>query len=155
MILECCQNNMKKLLEFHENNYHFDKHNSNVPSYTLAVEKNNVLGIFQNNKIYHSEILAMDYILNNNKDPRNITLYCTMEPCPMCLFFLSSHKINMIVFGCYNILMGACGGSFYLLNLLPVMYKPQVIGGIMEGECLKIIQQYFKNRRRTSIKSIK
>jgi tRNA(adenine34) deaminase len=70
--------------------------------------------------------------------PRNreMTCYCTLEPCVMCFGALLLHGIGRIVFGAED----RKGGAKVLLDCLPKYYEdvvqiPEWIGPVMAQEC--------------------
>ena len=65
-----------------------------------------------------------------------ITLYTTLEPCPMCLGAILAHPIDRVVFGSTDDRAGAS----CLLDYLPPAYKRRLhtfewIGPLLPGEC--------------------
>ncbi len=95
----------------------------------------------------HAEILAIQkaqkklnrYILNDCE------IYVTLEPCPMCAWAILNTRIQKIYFGAYDVVYGSLGSAADLRKLLNT--KTNVIGGIQEEECSKLIKKYFKKIR--------
>ena len=73
-------------------------------------------------------------------------LYVTLEPCPMCTGAIINARIKTVIFGAYDSKMG-CMDSVINLCDYPFNHKVEVYGGIMEEECLLVLQDFFKNLR--------
>ncbi len=97
--------------------------------------------------IDHSELLVLQEGFNFGWDGADLTIFITCEPCSMCLTAISLMKISTIVFGCYNPVFGALGGNHNLLNINKNLYKPQVLGGLMEEFWSEVLQEFFKKLR--------
>lgn len=97
---------------------------------------------------HHAEILAIEEacrVLGGWRLP-GCTLYVTMEPCAMCAGAIINSRIPRVVYGAPDLRFGAFGS---LINLaeLPLNHKPEIIGGILEDENVKVLRDYFKKKR--------
>jgi tRNA(adenine34) deaminase len=72
-------------------------------------------------------------------------MFVTLEPCPMCAWAIVSSRIKTVYFGSYDKSYGALGSCLDVRKLSNSKLK--VYGGIMEKECDKIIDEYFKSIR--------
>jgi tRNA(Arg) A34 adenosine deaminase TadA len=97
--------------------------------------------------IDHCELLAIQAALLQQWDLTKATIIVSCEPCSMCLTALCLVKIKTIVFGCYNEIFGALGGNFNLLNINGHLFKPVIIGGIMEDVWATLLKDFFKTIR--------
>lgn len=72
---------------------------------------------------------------------KGCTLYVTLEPCVMCGGALYWSQLDKIVFGAQDEKRGA--------STVGKLYHPktQVFSGVMEIECQKILQDFFKTKR--------
>ena len=95
----------------------------------------------------HAEIIAIREASGklNNSRLSSCNLYVTLEPCPMCAWAIINSRIKNVYFGAYNLNHGAFGSTINLNNIS--QNKVNVYGGIMEDECTKILDEYFKNMR--------
>ena len=76
------------------------------------------------------------------------TLYVTLEPCPMCAGAILHARIPRIVCGSADPVAGAMG-SVWALHRHPVENKNVKIEiGCLYDECMKLLQDFFKNRRK-------
>ncbi len=74
------------------------------------------------------------------------TLYVTLEPCPMCAGAIINARIPRVVYGGKDVRFGACG-SVMDLFAMPFNHRPEVETGLMEGECLALLQDFFQKLR--------
>jgi tRNA(adenine34) deaminase len=97
----------------------------------------------------HAEMIAMGIASeeSGNKYLTGATLYCTLEPCPMCAGAAVLYRLERIVFGARDPVWGACGTVFNIPLDRHLNHHPQVIGGIMEEECGKIVKDFFNKIR--------
>ena len=74
-------------------------------------------------------------------------LYVTLEPCPMCAGAIINARVARVFYGARDEAMGAAGG---VLNLFmeDFPHKPQLVGGILGGECRAVLQRFFEELRR-------
>jgi len=98
------------------------------------------------NETDHAEILALQeyYALENAPDPREVSAFCTMEPCLMCFGALLISGIGEIVYA-YEDVMG--GATHCDLNGLPALYRDNpvsIIPGIMRAESLTLFKTFFQ-----------
>ncbi len=95
----------------------------------------------------HAEILALRIASKRFGDWRleDCDMYVTMEPCPMCGWAILQSRIKNLYFGSYNNQYGAFSSSADLRKISNV--KTNIYGGIMEEECDKLIDKFFKDMR--------
>ncbi len=74
------------------------------------------------------------------------TLYVTLEPCPMCAGAAVNARVPRVVFGAFDRRAGALG-TVLDLNALPLNHKVQVTGGVLEDECVRLLQDFFRKKR--------
>ena len=72
-------------------------------------------------------------------------IYVTLEPCPMCAWAIINSRIKNVYFGSYDTNYGALGSKIDLRKI--ANSKLNVLGGIMEEECDKILMACFKELR--------
>jgi tRNA(adenine34) deaminase len=75
------------------------------------------------------------------------TLYVTIEPCAMCAGAIVLARIPRLVFGGYDPKAGACGTLYNITEDNRLNHQVHTIGGVMDNECAKIIQEYFRKSR--------
>lgn len=97
----------------------------------------------------HAEIVAMREAARSLNSWRldGATLYCTLEPCPMCAEAAIQARVSRIVFAAYDPISGAAGSAFNLFLKGRALPLPEVIGGILEDRCRSILLEFFQKRR--------
>tara|TARA_B100000949_G_scaffold191294_1_gene174816 strand:+ start:22 stop:477 length:456 start_codon:yes stop_codon:yes gene_type:complete len=97
----------------------------------------------------HAEIVAIRQAARiiNNYRLTGTTLYVTLEPCPMCASALVHARIHRLVFGCRDFKTGAAGSVLNLTTGDPLNHRILVDEGILSQQCLKHLQDFFRERR--------
>jgi tRNA(adenine34) deaminase len=106
-----------------------------------------------NDPTAHAEILALREAARISQSWRlnGTTLVTTLEPCPMCAEAIIQARVSTIVFGAYDPRSGACGSAFNLFVEKRSYPLPEIIGGIEEEGCRRLLESFFKkNVRRKS-----
>ena len=97
----------------------------------------------------HAEILALRKAAAHLGRWRlqGLTLYVTLEPCPMCAGAAEMSGLARVVYGAKDAQYG-CFGSVYRLTEDPAFptYCP-ADGGVLADECAALVRQFFQNRR--------
>ena len=78
------------------------------------------------------------------------TLYVTLEPCPMCAGACVNARLSRVVYGARNSKSGAGGTLYNILQDSRLNHVCRVTAGVMENECVKVLQEYFLRRREKS-----
>ncbi|MFP6858180.1 MAG: tRNA adenosine(34) deaminase TadA [Roseibacillus sp.] len=98
----------------------------------------------------HAEMLALTAAQTAMGDWRleGCTLYVTKEPCPMCAGAIVHCRPERVVFGCADLKAGAAGGWINLLDANPPLnHRCDITSGVMEEECLGMLQSFFREAR--------
>jgi tRNA(adenine34) deaminase len=100
------------------------------------------------NALLHAEIEAIDAACKAVGSWRlsQCSLYVTLEPCPMCAGAVINSRVKRVVFGAYDPKAGSCGSVVDLFSL-PFNHSPEVIGGVLEGECSELLKNFFSKLR--------
>ncbi len=98
----------------------------------------------------HAEILALGQAARALGDWRlnEATLYVTKEPCPMCSGATLMARVRRVVYAVSDPKMGCLGGATDLNALPQINHHLLLTRGILEAECLALIQGYFQLKRR-------
>ena len=96
----------------------------------------------------HAEIEAIADACRNLGGWRlwECTLYVTLEPCPMCAGAIINARIPRVVYGGKDVRFGACGSVTDLFSM-PFNHRPTVETGLLEEECLALLQEFFQSLR--------
>ncbi|MDR2947413.1 MAG: tRNA adenosine(34) deaminase TadA [Candidatus Adiutrix sp.] len=100
----------------------------------------------------HAEILAMREAAKIAANYRltGLTLYSTLEPCPMCLMAAVHARLERVIFGAPEPRWGAAGSLIDLAALPGLNHRLPIDGGLLAEECGAMMQHFFKARRRGS-----
>lgn len=123
-----------------------------VPVGAVMVYKGKVIAaahntvIKDNNPTYHAEILAINEALKTLGTTylTDCSLYVTKEPCIMCLGAVINTRIKRVYFGAYDIKYGAGDYVLGLMYQKKLNHYTEIYGGIMENECKKLLEDFFR-----------
>jgi len=127
-----------------------------VPVGCVLVRENELLAKGHNQKektqdpTDHAEIVAIRQLCAKQNSWRldGVTLYTTLEPCPICAETIMQARVSRLVFGAYDPNSGAVGSKFNLFMPARPYPIPQLTGGIMQKECQELLQSFFRQRRK-------
>ncbi len=95
----------------------------------------------------HAEIIVIkkaNKILNNWR-LENLTLVVTLSPCLMCLGAIIASRIKKVVIGCKDNKLS--DKENIILNDLYFDNNIEILKGIKENECKKILNDFFNKKR--------
>lgn len=97
----------------------------------------------------HAELLAIQEACQKlgEKYLTNYSLYVTLEPCAMCAQAIAHTKIRKLVFGAYDAKGGGVEHGARIFAQPTCHHMPEIIGGIEEAACGKLLQDFFSLRR--------
>lgn len=103
-----------------------------------------------NDPTAHAELLAMKKASKKLDSWRlsGCTLYVTLEPCPMCSGVIINSRIDRVVFGAYDQKAGCCTTLYHLCNDERFNHRAEILGGVLEEACAKILSDFFKEKRK-------
>ena len=103
-----------------------------------------------NNPLGHAETLAIKKASEvlNDWQLVDCDLYVTIEPCIMCGGAIIQSRIRRVIYGAPDLKGGAFGSSINILDAQNINHRPEIVKGILEEECTKIIKDYFKSKRK-------
>ena len=99
----------------------------------------------------HAEIVAMRAAATTLGSWRleGCTLVVTLEPCTMCAGALVLARVRRLVFGAYDEKAGAVGSLWDVVRDRRLNHRPEVIGGVLEGEAGALLLDFFGRHRLT------
>jgi tRNA(adenine34) deaminase len=74
-------------------------------------------------------------------------LYVTIEPCPMCAGAILQARIQRVFFGARDPKAGCAGSLYNLLEDPRFNHRVEVVEGILEDQCSRIMRNYFREKR--------
>ncbi|MFN3739366.1 MAG: tRNA adenosine(34) deaminase TadA [Thermodesulfovibrionales bacterium] len=97
----------------------------------------------------HAEIIAIQEACRriNNWRLEEATLYVTKEPCIMCAGAILNARIKRLVYGCDDTKGGAAKSLYQILNDNRLNHQVEVVSGVMEEECRRLLTDFFKTLR--------
>lgn len=98
----------------------------------------------------HAEILCLEKAARKISKSWRLDLcdiYVTVEPCPMCVGAILQSRIRAIYFGVAEPRTGSLVSRVDLARFYPVLKRPVIRGGILEAECKKVLQLFFRELR--------
>jgi tRNA(adenine34) deaminase len=130
-----------------------------IPVGAVAVYRGQVIGRAHNEKetlkdpTAHAEILALRHAAERRGGWRllGVTLYCTMEPCPMCAGAMVQARLPRLVFAVADPKAGAAGSVMDLLRNPALNHQVQVTAGVLECEVQQLLARFFSGLRDGSI----
>jgi tRNA(Arg) A34 adenosine deaminase TadA len=97
----------------------------------------------------HAEILAIRAACQALDDERlsGCDLYVTLEPCAMCAAAISFARIRRLYFSAADPKGGAVEHGPRFFTQATCHHKPDVYGGLREGEAAALLRDFFAERR--------
>jgi len=127
-----------------------------VPVGAIAVYKGKIIAENHNrieidkNASAHAEMLVLRQACNHLDRWRldDVTIYVTVEPCPMCAMAMVLHRIRRVVFATSEPRTGA-GGSFINLLQNPALnHTMEMTAGICREQASQLMKHFFQTRRK-------
>lgn len=115
-----------------------------IPVGAVVVKDNEIIGRGYNQKekyknpLKHAELIAIEKACNYIGDWRlnDCEIYVTLEPCNMCMGAIVETRIKKITYGISK-----------EKQVFDNQKDIEIYGGVLEQECLEILQKFFKNKR--------
>ena len=114
----------------------------------LAAAHNRVLGL--NDPTAHAEILALRAASARLGTSRleGSSIYVSLEPCPMCAAAIGFARLKRLYFGAYDPKGGGVEHGPRIFDQRSAHHRPEIYGGIAEARAKKVVQAFFRERRR-------
>lgn len=126
-----------------------------VPVGALIVKDKKIIATGQNeverrnDATAHAEFLAIKAACQKLKRRYldEMTLYVTLEPCPLCAGAILLSRIGRVVYGAFDLRMGAME-TVFAISQHPHLHRPiELRGGVCEDQCRAILREFFHPRR--------
>jgi tRNA(adenine34) deaminase len=126
-----------------------------VPVGAVAVREGAIVGRGHNRKeidadpTAHAEMIALQEAARSLGGWRlvGVTLYCTLEPCPMCAGAMVSARLPRLVYGALDPKAGAAGSVVELLRDPRLNHQVTVTGGVLTEESQALLERFFVQLR--------
>ena len=126
-----------------------------VPVGAVAVLNGEIIGTGFNRKetdldpMAHAEMIALRAAATAVQNWRliGVTLYCTLEPCPMCAGAMIQARLPRLVYGARDTRFGADGTVVDVLRAPEFNHRVAITSGVLEEEAAVLLQQFFQELR--------
>jgi tRNA(adenine34) deaminase len=97
----------------------------------------------------HAEIVAIRRAASLLGSERlgDCDLYVTLEPCAMCAGAISFARIRRLYYGAADPKGGAVDNGVKFFASPTCHHRPEVYGGLAEGEASALLKEFFRERR--------
>lgn len=97
----------------------------------------------------HAEIVALRAAAARRGSWRlhGMTLYVTLEPCPMCAGAMVNARLERLVFGAYDPKAGAAGTLMNLVQDKRLNHRLTVVGGVLAEAAGGLLREFFQRKR--------
>ena len=97
----------------------------------------------------HAELLALQRAARYLGQWRltGATMYCTLEPCPMCAGAMLNARLGRLVYAARDEKAGCAGSVIDMVRYPGLNHQLQVEYGILESESSALLQRFFKEKR--------
>ncbi|MBS4206456.1 tRNA adenosine(34) deaminase TadA [Lederbergia citrea] len=102
------------------------------------------------NAVAHAELIAIEKACKKLGTWRleGAELYVTLEPCPMCSGAIILSRIKKVVYGAADPKAGCAGTLMNLLGDERFNHQSEVIEGVLEEECGRLLSNFFREIRK-------
>ena len=76
-----------------------------------------------------------------------VTVYVTLEPCPMCAALMVHARVSRLVFGAVDPKAGGVFSQYRIGGDGRLNHAFAVTGGVLAQECGDLLRAFFRNRR--------
>src|SRR3989441_5048153 len=126
-----------------------------VPIGAVAVVGGTVVGSAHNERelrsdpTAHAEVLALRAAARHLGRWRlqDVTLYSTVEPCPMCAGALVAARVGRVVYGAADEKAGAAYSLYNIVQDPRLNHECHLTAGILSDDCAAVVQEFFRARR--------
>lgn len=97
----------------------------------------------------HAEILALRAAAETSGSWRldGMTVYVTLEPCPMCAGALVLARVARLVYGPQDPKAGAAYSLYNICQDPRLNHSVEITTGVLEEECASLLRRFFEGRR--------
>jgi tRNA(adenine34) deaminase len=127
-----------------------------VPVGAIAVHEGEIVGRGHNRRevdgdpTAHAEMIALREAARAVGSWRlhEVTLYCTLEPCPMCAGAMVQAHLGRLVYGADDTKAGAAGSVVGLLRDPRFSHRVPVTRGVLDEEAQRLLSSFFSTLRK-------
>jgi tRNA(adenine34) deaminase len=97
----------------------------------------------------HAEMLCLQQAMKQigNWRLNEASLYCTLEPCPMCAGAMIHSRLKTLVWGAPDLRCGAHGSWIDMLDIAHPIHRIEVRKGVLDVQAGDLMRCFFRKRR--------
>ncbi len=97
----------------------------------------------------HAEMLALRQAALSVRNYRleDATVYCTLEPCPMCAGAMVAARVKTLVFAARDLRFGGVRSKFQIADSPLLNHRIEIVEGVLGAEATALLQRFFASRR--------
>jgi tRNA(adenine34) deaminase len=126
-----------------------------IPVGACVVSDNRLLAVAGNrtrtdgDPTAHAEVIALRAAARELGNYRltGAVVYSTIEPCAMCAGALIQARVRRLVYGAADEQAGAVESRFRICDSDFLNHRIELSTGVLEEECRKLMQDFFRSRR--------
>jgi tRNA(adenine34) deaminase len=126
-----------------------------VPVGCVVVAGSGIIGEGRNSPIElldptaHAEMLALRQaaLTAGNYRLEDATIYCTLEPCPMCAGAMVAARLKKLVFAARDLRFGGVRSKFQIADSPLLNHRLEIVEGVLGAESTALLQRFFSERR--------
>lgn len=128
-----------------------------VPVGAVAVKNNTIIASAYNqveklkDATAHAEILVITQASAALEGWRldEVDIYVTKEPCAMCAGAMVNSRVRKLFYGMHDPRSGCAGSALNVTAFPGMLHAVEVKGGILEEECKELVQEFFRQVRKS------
>ena len=133
-----------------------EREHDEVPVGALVIGPDGVLlaegfnrNISEHDPSAHAELIAMRAAAAYLSSWRlvGVSLYVTLEPCPMCAGAIVNARVARLVYGADDPKAGAVRTLYSICDDARLNHRVEIAGGVLAEPCGEILQSFFRRAR--------
>lgn len=76
-----------------------------------------------------------------------VSVYSTVEPCPMCAGAMIAARVQRVVYGAPDLMGGAAYSLYNVVQDPRLLHRCELTAGVLRDECAELVQAFFRDRR--------
>lgn len=134
---------------------HAAAEHDDVPVGAVAVSDGQVVATAHNERelsgdpTAHAEVLVLRRAAEQMKrwHLSGLSMYVTLEPCPMCAGALVAARVKRLVYGTPDPRSGAVYSLYNIVQDPRLFHRCEVTFGVLAEQCAEVLQTFFQSRR--------
>jgi len=127
-----------------------------IPIGAVVVYEDEIIAWAHNEKEFRKDATAHAEVLALQRAARYLgkwrltqaTLYCTLEPCPMCAGAMLNTRLKRLVYASRDPKAGSAGSVIDLLRYPGLNHQVEIESGVLHEESSSLLKAFFTDLRR-------